>query len=221
MAKYMIHACLQRMWYVDGYLIPSMKAQGISTDDITLMVDTGNLGCLESCMRAFESVPYADGTWHLQDDVVISSRFRELTEQYDTGIACGHAWYKHKGTLGCIGRVRQEDMWFSFPCIRIPDYLARGCAKFYRDTILAEKQYEPWVKARRYDDTVFSLYLQTHGAVESVTNIVPNLVAHIDYLLGGSAAKGTETEQGEEPYFDEPETMKKLIEWIERGKHDG
>ena len=29
MSSYIIHACPARMWYVNGYLIPSMREQGI------------------------------------------------------------------------------------------------------------------------------------------------------------------------------------------------
>lgn len=215
MAKYMIHACTKRMWYVDGYLIPSMLSQGIRDADISVYLDKDNAGCLESCMRAFESVPDdTGGTWHLQDDVVISERFRELTEQHDSGIVCGHAWPLHKGTLNRVGTVRLDEMWFSFQCIRIPNQTARGCAAFYRGTILTDAQYEKWVKARRYDDTVFSLYLQRKGTKERILNLAPNLVAHIDYLIGGTVANERHAREWEEPYFNEPDTMEKLRRWI-------
>lgn len=216
MAKYLIHACKPRMWYVDGFLIPSMTAQGVARGDISVWVDKDNVGCLESCFRAFESVPDdADGTWHLQDDVVISRRFRELTERYNTGIVCGHAWYKHKDRINAVGSVQPERMWFSFQCIRIPNYVARGCARYYRETILTEAQFEPWRKARRYDDTVFDLYVRNKGVREQITNLVPNLVAHIDYLIGGTVANERRIEPGEEPYFDESETIENLKRWLD------
>lgn len=199
-----------------------MLSQGIQISNIMLWVDRDGLGCLESCFRAFESLPDDEnGTWHLQDDVVISRRFRELTEQHDSGIVCGHAWPMHKRNLKCVGEVRLEDMWFSFPCIRIPNQTARGCAKFYRETIMTEEQFRPWVEARRYDDTVFSLYLQRNGTRERIVNLVPNLVAHIDYLIGGTVANKRDVDPGTEPYFDEPETLEKLIEWIGRRESDG
>lgn len=220
MAKYMIHAVPSRIWYVEGFLIPSMTAQGIPEEDISVWVDGNRLGNLESCFRAFESLPEdSDGTWHLQDDVVISKHFRELTERYNFGIVCGHVWYMHKSMIGHTGAVRAEDMWMSFPCIRIPNYLARHCAKYYRETILTELQFATWVKAKRYDDTVFSLFLQTHGTTESIINLAPNLVAHIDYLIGGTVANEKRAEIGEEPYFDEPETMERLKTWLkEKGR---
>lgn len=217
MAKYMIHAVPSRMWYVEGYLIPSLTAQNVRRDDIAVWLDKDTAGNLESCFRAFESLPEgSDGTWHLQDDVAISRRFRELTEQFDSGIVCGHFWYKHKTMAKHIGVVQPDNMWLSFPCIRIPNYYAKQCARFYREVILSEEQYRPWVKAKRYDDTVFSLYLQTHGTTETITNLVPNLVAHIDYLIGGTVANEKHYGEPEEPYFDEPETIEQLKRWLER-----
>ena len=215
MAKYLIHACPQRMWYVSGYLIPSMTSQGIRFTDIDVYNDTDGEGCLESCMKAFEQLPdYEEGTWHLQDDVVISERFRLGTELYNSGIVCGHTWDRHDWNLRCTGVVKPEKMWFSFPCIRIPNYLAKACARFYRKVIQVEEQYEPWIKAKRYDDTVFSLFLTTRGTTERIINLAPNLVAHIDYLIGGTIANDKRVVNETEPYFDEPETMAKLKEWL-------
>ena len=45
--KYMIHSCDKRLWYVNEYLIPSMKEQGIKNEDIIIWNDDkhhGNLG---------------------------------------------------------------------------------------------------------------------------------------------------------------------------------
>ena len=211
----MIHAVPSRMWYVEGFLIPSLTAQNVSRDDISVWLDKDAAGNLESCFRAFESLPEdSDGTWHLQDDVLVSRRFRESTEQYDSGIVCGHFWYRHKAMAKHVGAVSPENMWLSFPCIRIPNYYARLCARFYREVILGEEQYKPWVNAKRYDDTVFSLYLQTHGTTERIINLAPNLVAHIDYLIGGTVANGKTNETQQEPFFDEPETMEQLNQWL-------
>lgn len=220
MAKYMIHACPQRMWYVEGYLIPSITSQNVHRDDITLWVDKDNLGCLESCMRAFESLPDDDnGTWHLQDDVVISERFKELTEKHDTGIVCGHSFHLHSDRRDATGYVPLEKMWFSFPCIRIPNKIARGCADYFRREIVTDEQYAHWIKARRYDDTIFSIYVAFYHSREKALNLVPNLVAHIDYLMGGTIANdATRTEP--EQYFDEPETMERVKRWIDERTMD-
>ena len=54
MAKYVIHACPERMWYVDNYLIPSMRGQSIHNIDVRC--DNEHIGCLESCMQIFKSM---------------------------------------------------------------------------------------------------------------------------------------------------------------------
>ncbi len=206
-AKYIIHACPQRMWYVDGYLIPSMKSQGI--EDIDIRCDHEGLGCLESCMRIFESMPEEGGAWHMQDDVVISSRFRELTEEHDSGVVCGHCYSLHRDRRDAVGWVEPTQMWFSFPCIRIPNRSARGCAEYYRRVIVPDPQYAGWISAKRYDDTIFSVYMSFMQSREKVLNLVPNVVAHIDYLIGGTVCNAA-TRTAPETYFDEPERIEEL-----------
>lgn len=209
-AKYIIHTCPERVWYVEKFLIPSMTAQGIDRGAIDVYCDENHDGCLESCMRTFERMPDDDsGTWHMQDDVVISSRFRELTEEHDSGVVCGHCYSLHRDRLDAIGWVEPTQMWFSFPCIRIPNRIARGCAEYYRRVIVPDPQYSGWISAKRYDDTIFSVYMSFMQSREKVLNLVPNVVAHIDYLIGGTVCNAA-TKTVPETYFDEPERIEEL-----------
>ena len=91
MSKYLIHTMPKRMWYVCGYLIPSMVSQGIDRDDIKIFNDVHHLGCLHACMRVFSELPDEGQTWHLQDDVIISKDFKQVTETSFETIACGFA----------------------------------------------------------------------------------------------------------------------------------
>ena len=78
MAQYLIHTYPKRLWYVEQYLIPSMLAQGIDKASIIVYNDVNKEGNLLSCMKAFASVNNDDnGTWHLQDDVLICKDFKE------------------------------------------------------------------------------------------------------------------------------------------------
>ena len=54
MAKYLIHACPKRMWYVQEYLVPSLLKQGIYESDISVYNDIDGLGNLKACMRVTE-----------------------------------------------------------------------------------------------------------------------------------------------------------------------
>ena len=189
MAKYMIHSCNQRKWYVDKYLVPSMLKQGIKQSDILVWNDDKEIGNLESCMQSFlYTQSYKggadDGIWHLQDDVIICRNFKELTEQYNKDIVCGYCHdgdgYKHM-----IGRVDTKRMWYSFPCIRIPNDIAYGCAKWFYKDVINNYEYHQWIKAKKYDDAIFHIFIEDYTDVP-ILNLSPNLVDHIDYLIGYS-----------------------------------
>lgn len=181
MAKYIIHACPERMWYVDNYLVPSMKGQGIHNIDIKC--DNNHIGCLESCMQIFRSMDNEDeGSWHLQDDIIICSKFKKLTEQYNDGIVCA---FTNVATTK-IGHVKPVNMWWSFPCIRIPDHIARECAEWYYSFAKGYAKFWEWVQMKKCDDNFFKEFLIRNYPDMDILNLVPNLVDHIDYLIGGS-----------------------------------
>ena len=180
MANYLIHACLNRLRYVYDYLIPSLQAQGIENVDVRC--DTKHLGCLESCMSIFDSMESEGGTWHLQDDVIVCHNFKELTERYDSGIVCGFT--QTRSTK--IGLVKPHHMWWSFPCIRIPNEIAKGCAQWYYSFAQYYAKYYEWVEMKKCDDNFLREYLIKEHPDKAVLNLAPNLVDHIDWLIGGS-----------------------------------
>lgn len=185
MAKYLIHSCIPRQWYVDEYLIPSMLKQGIHIDDIDVYYDENNDGCLESCMKSFLNMPDDnDGTWHLQDDVIISASFKERTEHFNHSIVCGFCSQYDTHKLGGWSNV--SDAWYSFPCIRIPNSIAKQCGKFYYNSVIHNPEYRVWIHSKKYDDSIFKIFLEMYYPEMKVFNVIPNLVNHIDYLIGGS-----------------------------------
>lgn len=186
MAKYMIHTYEGRRWYVDGFIVPSMLEQGINEDDIYIYQDTGE-GNLKAFIHSCESEYTKDldsGIWHLQDDVVLSSTFKERTEKYDKGLVCGFTSFYDAGTK--VGILPIEDMWWSFPCIRIPNLMARKFTEWVNIYFWRDPQFEKWIKEKKYDDLVFKTYVTNYHKNEMVNNLAPNLVDHVDYLLGGS-----------------------------------
>lgn len=188
MPKYMIHAYPPRMWYVEEFLIPSMIEQGISRDDITVWNDTERAGNLASWMAAAESLPEDGGTWHLQDDVVISADFAEKTKQYDKGVVYGFCNRYFKDDPGITGEVYAEDMWHSFQCVRIPNKYAHECVEWVKGGY-ADIWPEPCVliKLNKGDDTIFRHFFITRHGRETAVNLKPNIVNHVDYMIGGSA----------------------------------
>ena len=185
MTKYLIHTMPKRLWYVENYLIPSMTLQGIKESDIKVYNDSAGDGNLRACMYAFQSVDTSEeGTWHLQDDVIISHDFKEKTEMHDTGIVCGFN-SKYDEELPA-GYVDSGKMWFSFLCIRIPNDMAIGCAKWCLNGIIGNPIYSDWWKRGVNDDLIFRRYVWENWGDKPVLNLSPNIVDHIDYLIGGT-----------------------------------
>jgi len=207
MARYLIHCYKDRRWYVDKYLIPSMLKQDIDESDIEVFEDDGTLGCLEafvqSCLKC-----KGKGTWHLQDDIIISSQFKRWTEEYaEDRVVCGFcSRYCDKKP---VGLVCPNMMWYSFPCIYIPDSIAKEFADWYYAEAIYSPEYKNFISKRKFDDDVFMKYLQKYHAGDSVLNLTPNLVNHIDYLLGGSIVNPNRKNNIVlSEYWDEPELLK-------------
>ena len=216
MAKYMIHAVPRRMWYVNDYLIPSMIEQGIALDDVTIYCDTKHEGNLRACMNAFASVPDDDGgTWHLQDDVCICNEFKTITEAVDFGLICGFSSEMYDGP-GKIGLVDRKDMWFSFPCIRIPNKYARDCAEWVTKYIIGNPIYKDFWGGGANDDWAFRTYLKEFYTYVHAMNIAPNLVDHVDFLIGGGTGKKCREKPVRAQFWRDSSIIEKLAEKIKK-----
>ena len=142
MDNYIIHACPQRMWYVDEFLVPSLKEQGIEDDRIKIRCDKQRVGNLVKCMEIFERMPDNDGgAWHLQDDVVICRNFKERTESHSVGIVAGFVGAGMDENIDYIGVTTIHHLWWSFPCIRIPNKIARKCGKWFFEEAYDDNKY--------------------------------------------------------------------------------
>jgi len=183
--NYMIHAYPARMWYVNDYLIPSMLEQGIKEDEITVWNDTNGRGNLWACLDAFESIQdRPGGTWHIQDDVIISRQFAQLTKEHDDGIVCGF-FCKNFDMFSKPGIVPAHEQWYSFPCIRIPNvFLIPFRAWFER--VKTWSQYTNYVAEGKHDDWFWKEYMRHECQGVKALNLKPNLVDHVDYLVGGT-----------------------------------
>jgi len=196
--RYLIHATPKRMWYVENYLIPSMFDQGI--DYVDVWEDIDNEGNLMSCMKAFEECgQYPGGTWHLQDDVIISRKFAEVTSKVGCEILCGFT----------CERFAMPRMQYSFPCIYIPNRYAAGCAEWFFKP-QQQRRFNSFIHRRKCDDEVFMAYAQENHL--PYKNMNPCLVDHIDYLLGGSVANYDRFEKQVRAKFWEDEDLVKDLE---------
>lgn len=189
--KILIHAVPERMWYVNGYLVPELKAQGAEV--IEIWNDEQHTGNLPACMDAFASRNGDGCTWHLQDDVLprfdFVDRCRELDDT-STGVVYGFCCTLFGDRKDAAGTVYSCDAWNSFQCIRIPDAYARDCSKWVRSgNWKAESpstELPVLYQLNKGDDTFFHEYMQCRHPYDAVENVKPNLVEHVDWIVGGS-----------------------------------
>lgn len=221
MSKYIIHACPERMWYVNNYLIPSMLEQGIDKKDIDTRCDDQMAGNLSNCMKIFESMPDDnDGAWHIQDDVIICRDFKERTENPNDEIICGYVRMNGNHS-NKTGYVDLNHMWWSFPCIYIPNRYARECAYWFYNEAKLYTKYRKLMKTRKDDDMFFMEYLKLKSKSTDLTiyNMCPNLVDHIDFLIGGTIVnKDRENMNVRARYFDDTDLVDELARKIDKDK---
>ena len=189
--KYMIHACPKRMWYVEDFLVPSMIEQGIEKDDIIIWNDTNGWGNLksfvESCRWVGENLDIYESTWHIQDDVVLGSNFKEMTDLPYEGLANAFCNEKFDGErTNYFGNISSNGMWFSFQCILIPNDTAKRFVDWFENKAVPEKLHWDFIKTGKCDDSIFRFYVTENEPELTALNIYPCIVDHIDYLMGGT-----------------------------------
>ena len=215
----LIHACPERMWYVEGYLIPELERQG--ADRIRVWNDAEKRGNLYACMEAFAAMEGDGATWHLQDDVLPCRDFVKRCRQHDAGVVFGFCCEYFLDNPEICGPVYLEDAWHSFQCVRIPDPWARECAEWFfsgawRSSPCPEL---PVLKAtNRGDDTFFREFLIERHGMETGENLKPNLVEHVDLLIGGSLLHQYRDYLARAYYWEDREALERLREWLRRRK---
>lgn len=184
--NYVIHACNKRMWYVEDYLIPSMKEQGIPDTDIAVHMDDRYRGCLFATLDSFLKCGRKQiSAWHLQDDVAISLDFARKTRENDSGIVCGF-WHRHTDEPDLRTETTGADMRYSFPCIRIPWEVCRDFVEWFYGEAAKRDEYRRWITAGKYVDSFFRDYIREKRPEDTVLNLIPSIVEHVDWLIGGS-----------------------------------
>lgn len=184
--KVLIHACPKRMWYVNGFLLPSLLAQGA---DVEVWNDELTKGNLKSCVESFQARKGDGVTWHIQDDVLVCRDFVKRCEEITGGVAYGFANERFTDDVTQIGLVDVCNSWHSFQCVRIPDAYARECAEWITSGEWeqnASAELKAVFRGNMGDDTFFREFMLAKHINDTVTNVAPNLVEHVDFLIGGS-----------------------------------
>ena len=185
--KILIHAVPQRMWYVQNFMIPQLREQGYEGEQIFL--DDRKLGNLEACLQAFEQLPDEGGTWHLQDDLLLAKDFVKRAGAWKGHVANGFCCIPFHDSPWTPGTVYMPDLWHSFQCIYIPNRIAKEFAAWIRAGLWIESPNQDLpaiIRANKGDDTLFREFLFCRYPGETCYNFKPNLVEHIDWLIGGS-----------------------------------
>ena len=191
MAHYTIHACPKRMWYVEEYLLPSMYEQGIQKENILIWNDVNKRGNMWSFVDSMRWARH--DSWHLQDDIIIARNFKEQTEKYDSGVVAGFvttfdttAWNMKPEELP-TGEVPIKKVWWSFQCIRIPlEYAKEFADWWYKIAVNDGTIISKCINKNKNDDWAFYKWIKAYHPDITAYNLKPNIVDHIDCLLGGS-----------------------------------
>ena len=217
MAEYIIHTCLEREWYVQEFLMPSMIEQGIPSENIEVWLDSNKDGCLFSCMKCFDYCgKKGSGRWHLQDDVCISSDFREKTEKYDEGVVTGFMRNEWQILSPKAGKVPAVYMWNSFQCIRIPDALAGECAEWFFKDAAYRDTYKESVELNKHDDSLWFDFIVEQHTDLWVYNLSPSIVEHVDWLIGGSVINQWRGKAARGDLWEDDEAIEKLKDKLAR-----
>lgn len=224
--KIIIHVCNKREWYVQDYLVPSLLLQGIKQQEIKIWHDYNSIGNLRSFLASLEwvhqNLQAGAAAWHLQDDILISKHFKEIIDKEYQGVACGFCFDKI-GALNVmkLGRVPAPQMWFSFPCIRIPNkYAGQFIDWFYNSGILKQKLFSEWYQSGKMDDAFFYQFMMRNHYREYVENIYPNIVQHVDWLIGGSQSNVSRNRVCRAFHWQEEELVEDLKKKLGVGKNE-
>lgn len=216
----MIHTYPGRKWYVDDYLVPSMVKQGVPITDIKIWNDSKGKGNLFSCMDSFADCgKYPGSTWHLQDDVLICRDFYKRTvDTNESSIVCGFCGKEVGPNPEKVGSVANYEMWWSFQCIHIPNNYAGECSDWFYTEAINQNRFhiQERIESRKSDDWFWKRFIRERHPYTEIINLIPNLVDHVDYLLGGSIVNKQRTKDHTSAYFNDKDLVEELKEQLER-----
>lgn len=216
--KVLIHASPRRMWYVEEFLVQELKRQGV--EDVEIWNDAEKKGNLTACMESFKARTGDGGTWHIQDDVLLCRNFAERCREMEQGSVCGFCNETFTDDPKRTGPVNVEDSWHSFQCVRIRDEYARQCADWFFSgewRRAGKEELQELYERNRGDDTFYRWFMRIMHSEEIVINAKPNLVEHVDWIVGGSIIFPWRGYLTRAYYWDDEELVTQLKKAV-RGK---
>lgn len=216
--KYVIHTYPKRLWYVKDYIVRDMINQGIKNEDIIILNDKHKIGNLQAFVESCKILN--EDSWHLQDDVLLSSKFRDKTEVLGrlNMIVSGFCCYEfNEGATLCNGFTTAKFLYMTFPCIFIPlRYMKDFVNWFYLES--TQVRFKDKIDTKKNDDLLFYAFLMERHKKDEIYNCKECLVDHVDYLIGGSLVN---KERGltKATYWNETELNKKLESRLKNDKN--
>lgn len=196
------------MDYVTRFLLPRLN--GLK---ITVWCDHEHLGNLKAYLESYKQLPIDGYTWHLEDDVLPDRRFKQWICEMDSfdGIVCG---YGSKGYKDIVGNIAHpEDMWYSFPCIRIPNGYLRDMLPWFEDIKTKDNDIRRKVESNKGIDYIFRRYVIDHPI--PIFHHNPCMVEHVDDLTGGSLTNNR-AQSPKAIRFEDREGVEELRRWVGR-----
>ena len=215
----MIHAAPSRMKYVTEFLKPRLRAQGFQ--EIIVWNDSEGIGCREAYLESFRSLPETGHTWHLQDDVLPDKRFYEWATS---------EWAEYPGIINGFGNVHfynpnrfghahnSEDMFYSFPCMRIPNEVAKDFLKWFKAARETDVNVIEKLPAGKFIDYFFKLYIGNNEKEIAIYNFYPNIVEHVDEYITGSLVNQQRVKLAKALMFEDDEALEDLKAWSKKYK---
>ncbi len=136
--------------------------------------------------------------------------FVERCREHDEGVVYGFCCEQFTDDPAQVGRVPVKDAWHSFQCVRIPDAWARECAAWLEGPGRTSGMYPIWIKSGKMDDDVFRTFLTDQHGSETVENLRPNLVEHVDWIVGGSVLSPWRGYLARAHFWDDEELVREL-----------
>ena len=212
--KIMIHASNKRMHYVGGFLVPWLIRNGAQRENILVWTDRKGEGCLKAYLASYRSMDEEGDTWHLEDDVLPGQAFIRTAEDLEgiQGIMCGFGSEAYCRDMKPGRAHSATEMYYSFPCIRIPNRLIRMFLAWYE--VAAKKQkYAGFIEQNKHTDLLFRCFIDEVVPDPVIYNLYPCLVEHVDDMLGGSLVNPDRDEQAKALTFDDVEALEELRKW--------
>lgn len=209
--NYLIRTTNKRLWYVKKFLIPEMLKHGIKENEIyTYKDNSGNLSSfINMCNWYYKSHRIDEFVWILQDDVMISDDFHEITFNYRKTEANGFC--SGVDNINNSGYVPFTNSWLSFQCKNFRVDKIELFLDWYKTKVRYDDRIKQLVSTNKHDDLIYQCFeKEVFKDNNFIWNLSPNLVEHVDDLVGGSLVNKSREFEIKSQNFKNKEKIKNL-----------